>query len=68
MEIEGGTFAVPVTINGAITLKFIVDSGAADVSIPVDVVLTLVRMGAVAPSDFIGEKTYQLADGSIVPL
>ena len=34
---EGGTFVVPVVINGVIPLKFVVDTGAADVSIPVDV-------------------------------
>ena len=28
---DGGTFKVPVTINGQLTLKFVVDSGAADV-------------------------------------
>jgi tetratricopeptide (TPR) repeat protein len=45
MREEGGTYVVPVLINGAITLDFIVDSGAADVSIPADVVSTLVRTG-----------------------
>jgi hypothetical protein len=43
MQIEGGTYVVPVLINGAITLDFVVDSGAADVSIPADVVSTLMR-------------------------
>ena len=38
MQIEGGTYVVPVLINDAITLDFVVDSGAADVSIPADVV------------------------------
>src|SRR6185437_12046411 len=28
MELNGGTFTVPVQINGAITLKFMIDSGA----------------------------------------
>jgi len=31
---DGGTFAVPVTINGQLTLIFVVDSGASDVSVP----------------------------------
>jgi predicted aspartyl protease len=31
---DGGTFAVPVTINNQLTLKFVVDSGASDVNIP----------------------------------
>ena len=39
----GGTYVVPVLINKAITLNFVIDSGASDVSIPADVVLTLVR-------------------------
>ena len=47
MRIEGGVYVVPVLINNAITLDFIVDSGAADVSIPADVVMTLMRTGTI---------------------
>jgi TPR repeat protein len=61
---EGRTFVVPVQINGAITLDFTVDSGAADVQIPVDVFSTLVRAKTIVASDFIGEQIYTLADGS----
>jgi hypothetical protein len=43
---------VPVLINDAITLDFVVDSGAADVSIPADVVSTLIRTKTIGPSDF----------------
>ena len=43
LEAQGGTLLVPVLINGRITLDFTVDSGAADVSIPADVVSTLNR-------------------------
>jgi predicted aspartyl protease len=64
---KGGTYVVPVLINKAITLNFVIDSGASDVSIPADVVLTLVRSGTLQRSDFIGTKTYRLADGSTVP-
>ena len=67
MLADGGTFKVPVTINGQLTLDFIVDSGAADVSIPADVVLTLVRTGTLAESDFLDSRTYRLADGSTFP-
>jgi TPR repeat protein len=68
MQLQGGTFVVPVVINNAITLNFIVDSGAADVSIPADVVLTLMRTGTLEAADFYAEKTtYVLADGSKVP-
>jgi predicted aspartyl protease len=67
MQIEGGIYVVPVLINDAITLNFVVDSGAADVSITADVVMTLMRMGNLKEADFLGEKTYVLADGSKVP-
>jgi uncharacterized protein len=67
MRIEGGTYVVPVLINDAITLDFIVDSGASDVSIPADVVLTLMRTKTLKETDFLGEQTYVLADGSKVP-
>jgi clan AA aspartic protease (TIGR02281 family) len=67
MQIERGTYVVPVLINDAITLDFVVDSGAADVSIPADVVMTLMRTGTLKKSDFLGEITYVLADGSTVP-
>jgi predicted aspartyl protease len=56
-----------VLINGQITLNFTIDSGAADVSIPADVLSTLIRTGTIKKSDFIGQKTYRLADGSTVP-
>ena len=63
---EGGTFKVPVRINGVLELHFTVDSGASDVSVPADVALTLMRTGTLQPDDFIGEQTYRLADGSTV--
>ena len=62
----GGIYRVPVVINGALKLDFIVDSGASDVSIPADVVLTLMRTGTITKSDFIGTEKYRLADGSAV--
>jgi len=64
---DRGTFTVPVTINDRITLNFVVDSGASDVSVPADVVMTLVRTGTIGEDDFLGKQTYQLADGSTVP-
>jgi len=67
MQRQGGTFVVPVLINNAFSLNFTVDSGAADVSIPADVVLTLVRTGSLKEADFLGTQTYVLADGSRVP-
>jgi clan AA aspartic protease (TIGR02281 family) len=64
---DSGTFTVPVTINGALNLKFVLDSGASDVSIPNDVARTLYRTGTLVPEDFLDTQTYKLADGSTLP-
>jgi clan AA aspartic protease (TIGR02281 family) len=61
---EHGIFLVPVVINSEITLKFTIDSGAADVSVPADVVSTLQRTGTIAKTDFLDKQVYELADGS----
>jgi clan AA aspartic protease (TIGR02281 family) len=63
----GGTYTVRASINGVMTLDFILDSGATDVSIPADVVMTLIRTGTIDRSDFLGSRTYMLADGSTAP-
>ena len=63
---DAGTFKVPVRINGVLELQFTVDSGASDVTIPADVVMTLIRTGTIGDDDFVGEQTYRLADGSTV--
>ena len=64
---EGGTFVVPVRINDQITLKFVIDSGASDVSVPADVVMTLLRTGTITDADFLGTQEYRMANGSVVP-
>lgn len=64
LQQQGGMWTVPVTINGALTLNFMIDSGASDVQLPADVMLTLMRTGTIRESDFLGNQTYTLADGS----
>lgn len=65
LERSGGVYTLPVLINNVITLSFVLDSGAAEVSIPMDVALTLNRAGTIDSGDFLGEGTYQLADGTV---
>jgi clan AA aspartic protease (TIGR02281 family) len=60
----GGVFAVPVTINGAVSIPFVLDSGASEVRLPAEVVFTLLRTGTLSEGDFIGASTYVLANGS----
>jgi|SRR6516164_5848178 clan AA aspartic protease (TIGR02281 family) len=64
---DGGVFVVPVEINGTITLDFVIDSGASDVSVPADVVSVLMRTHTIRDSDFVGKQTVVLADGSEAP-
>ena len=66
LEPFNGAFVVPVLLNGVLTEKFIVDSGAADVSIPAEVASRLKALGALKGADFLGSKIYMLADGSKV--
>ena len=63
---KGGTYTVPVFINNVLSLNFVVDSGASDVTIPADVAMVLNRTGTIQPGDFIGSQKYQLADGSVI--
>ncbi len=64
LELHGGVYAVPVVINRAISIPFVLDSGAADVQLPAEVVFTLIRTGTLSERDFIGANSYVLADGS----
>ena len=61
---EGGVFMVPVRINDAITIPFVLDSGAGHISVPEDVFKTLLRTRTVTESDFREPGVYVTADGS----
>jgi clan AA aspartic protease (TIGR02281 family) len=63
LESDARGLWVPVRINGAITIKFVVDSGAGIVVLPSDLVETLTKNGAIAPADMLGRNTYVTADG-----
>jgi clan AA aspartic protease (TIGR02281 family) len=64
IEKRGSSYYVPVRINDTITLPFLLDTGAGDLAIPADVARTLIRAGALKSSDLIGERSYQIANGS----
>ncbi len=64
LDRHGGGYELPVRINSVITLNFMVDSGASEVTIPADVALTLLRTGTIQHTDFLPGKTFVLADGS----
>jgi clan AA aspartic protease (TIGR02281 family) len=64
LQIRGGTFIVPVTINAKIELDFTVDSGASTVVVPADVFGTLIPTGTITDADLTGKQSFTLADGS----
>lgn len=63
---ENGVYKLPVNLNNVLTLDFILDLGASDVLLSQDIFLTLYKAGTITENDFIGNQTYQIADGSIV--
>ena len=67
VEPANGAFVVPAVINGVLTEKFIIDSGAADVSIPANIAAQLKQSGTMTVTDLLGSKTYMMADGTKVP-
>jgi clan AA aspartic protease (TIGR02281 family) len=48
-------------------LNFMVDTGATYVTIPADVVESLMKTGTITKADFLGEGIAVLADGSRMP-
>ena len=62
---SGGVYTIPVLINEVLTMSFIIDSGAADVSMSPDVVLTLIKTNTVSKNDWLPGQKYKLADGSV---
>jgi predicted aspartyl protease len=63
LRLVDGVFTVPVVINRAMIIPFVLDSGAAEVQLPAEVVLTLARTGTLAEGDFIGSGSFVLANG-----
>jgi len=67
LESKGGVYTLPVLIDRVLILHFILDTGAAEVNIPADVALTLIRAGTIKdPDDFLPGAAYTLADGTTI--
>jgi clan AA aspartic protease (TIGR02281 family) len=64
IEESHGVYMLPVRINDTITIPFVLDSGAGDVSVPEDVFKTLIRTRTVTENDFREPGVYVAADGS----
>ena len=64
MRNENGVYTVPCTVNG-LKLRFIFDTGAADVSISATEALFMLKNEYLTEEDFIDKASYTLADGTI---
>lgn len=59
----GDVYEVPVELNGVLKIKFLLDTGASDVFLSPDIVLTLMRTKTLTESDYVGTNIYQFANG-----
>lgn len=63
---KDGVFYVPVEIDGVLSVRMILDTGASDLRLSPDAVLTLLKRGMIADKDWLPGKYYRQANGSRV--
>lgn len=61
---KSGVYTIPCEVNG-LKLRFVFDTGAADVSLSLVEAAFMLKNGYINADDFIGTNTYSLADGSL---
>jgi clan AA aspartic protease (TIGR02281 family) len=61
----GGTYSVKAMINGATTVTFAIDSGAADMTMPISLIHHMIEDGAITEADFREPKKYKDASGVV---
>ena len=64
---EDGVFMVHGLINNTLKVDFTIDSAASDISLPAAMVTALIRAGTIRRSDFLGQETFRMADGTSAP-
>lgn len=65
MQLEpSGIYTIPCEVNG-LKLKFVFDTGAADVHLSLVEAAFMLKNGYIDKDDFLGTGTYSMADGSI---
>ncbi len=61
---SGVNFTAPVLLNGAVESQFYVDSGAADVLVPMETFDALLKAGTISQADVSGLQNYRMANGA----
>lgn len=61
---KSGIYTIPCEVNG-LKLKFVFDTGAADVHLSLVEAVFMLKNGYIDEDDFFGTGTYSMADGSI---
>lgn len=64
MEKAGGVYKIPCKVNG-LSLKFIFDTGASDVTLSLTEALFMLKNGFLNDKDFLGTEYYRIANGDI---
>lgn len=62
---RGGVFEVKATLNSEINVYFVVDSGAADLTISEGVARILIENESLTRRDVVGKANYSVADGRV---
>lgn len=62
---ESGIFTLPCSVNG-MELRFIFDTGAADIHLSSEVIDSMMHQGKIRKEDFLGQNKTILADGTEV--
>lgn len=65
MQNEGGVYTIPCKVNG-LDLKFILDTGASNVTISLTEALYMIKNGYLSNDDIFGSTFAQLANGEII--
>jgi aspartyl protease family protein len=65
MKKDGNIYQIPINVNDVINTDFIIDTGASNISITPDLALLLIKSGTISSDDWLRDKYYKFADGSI---
>ena len=61
---ENGVLHVPIKINSVLRVEAMIDTGAAECSLPPCIANTLIKTNTLLPKHLLPSKVYSLADGS----